>query len=352
MSKRPLPILRPLALVALPLAAIACLASLGVGGRGPSAPPVLAYVSNGRAGDLTVVDTARDEVVGAVRVGDGPRRVRVDASGARVFVVLSGATAGSAGSGVSRAALDLGTDGIAVVDARARRVSSILPSGRAPEDFDFLPGGTLVVSSREGGATLVDVAGARVVGTLEVGGEPRGVAAAGDGSLVAVTSGREHRVDLLDPDARRAIARVPTCRRPRAVVLVPGGALAFATCEDSAAVAVVDVREGRALAEIPLPEAARPAGAALSPDGTRLYVANGAAGSVSAIDVPSRTVALTAEGVGANCRGLAVTPDGRKLYVAAGATNDVAVLEASTLRLLRRIPVGGETWDVAAAPSP
>ena len=112
---------------------------------------------------------------------------------------------------------------------------------------------------------------------------------------------------------------------------------------------VIDARERRPLGTIALPQGSRPMGAVLSPDGKRLYVTNGRAGTVSAIDVASRKVMTTVADVGPRCWGAALTPDGRKLYVAAGSTDDVAVLDAATLAVVKRIPVGTLPWGVAIA---
>jgi YVTN family beta-propeller protein len=44
---------------------------------------------------------------------------------------------------------------------------------------------------------------------------------------------------------------------------------------------------------------------------------------------------------------MAVTPDGSKLYVANGRSNSVSVIDTVTHRVLREIPVGQLPWGVA-----
>src|SRR6266540_3283722 len=333
----PLPVFRPLLLaVALPITALACLAALGPSPRreAPSLPAAPAagpwvWVSNEGSGDLAVIDAATDEVVARVHVGKRPR--------------VSPAYASAA---------DRGADGIAEVDLATRRLSRVLPSGQDPAAFDVVAGGRLLVISNEetASASIVDVATARLVGSVAVGEEPEGVTAAPDGRLVAVTSEREHRVDFVDPGAGRAVARVPTCLRPRSIAFTRDGALAFAPCEEGAAVAVIDARALRPAGEIVLPAGSRPMGIALAADGRRLFVSNGRAGTVSAIDVASRKVVATSPPFGQRVWGLGLTPDGRRLYVADGPANEVVVLDATTLAVLRRIPVGDSPWGVVIAP--
>ena len=315
-----------------------------------AASPDRIYVSNEGSGDLSVIDAVRDEVVATVSLGLRPRGIRVDGRG-RIFVALSGSPRQPPGvSPDSLPAADRSADGIAIVDPRTLRVVSVLPSGQDPESFDLVPGGRLVVSNEEtASASVVDVASARILATVAVGEEPEGVATAPGGRIVAVSAEESHRVELLDPAAARVLASVPTCRRPRGVLFSPDGKLAFAACENEAAVQVIDVPGRRAAERIALPEGSLPMGLAISRDGARLWVSNGRARTVSAIDVRSRKVIATARDVGARCWGITLGPDGKKLYVANGPSDDVTVLDARTLAVKKRIKVGALPWGVAAS---
>ncbi len=73
-------------------------------------------------------------------------------------------------------------------------------------------------------------------------------------------------------------------------------------------------------------------------------------GGRSSTRTTSPAATATAAGVGARCRGIAVTPDGRKLSVADGAFGDVAVLDAASLSVVRRIPAGALPCGVAIGP--
>jgi YVTN family beta-propeller protein len=43
---------------------------------------------------------------------------------------------------------------------------------------------------------------------------------------------------------------------------------------------------------------------------------------------------------------MALTPDGKKLYVANGRSNSVSVIDAEAMTRLRDIPVGEAPWGV------
>ena len=83
----------------------------------------------------------------------------------------------------------------------------------------------------------------------------------------------------------------------------------------------------------------------VSPDGRRIYVANGHANSVSVIDAASETLTATIP-VGKRPWGIAITPDGRRLYTANGLSDDVSVIDTATLKVIATIPAGKGAWGV------
>jgi YVTN family beta-propeller protein len=57
----------------------------------------------------------------------------------------------------------------------------------------------------------------------------------------------------------------------------------------------------------------------------------------------------TVADVGMRPWGVGVTPDGRKLYTANGPAGDVSVVDAVSGAVLRTLPMGGSPWGVAVA---
>ena len=64
------------------------------------------------------------------------------------------------------------------------------------------------------------------------------------------------------------------------------------------------------------------------------------------IDTTSNTVLATVE-VGKRPWNMAVTPDGSKLYVANGRSNSVSVVDTASFTKLRDIEVGELPWGVS-----
>jgi YVTN family beta-propeller protein len=78
----------------------------------------------------------------------------------------------------------------------------------------------------------------------------------------------------------------------------------------------------------------------VSPDGKEIWVANSGDGTVSIIDVASKTVTqtLAADVKGANR--LKFTPDGKLALISMLDSPDVAVIDSATRKTVKRIPVG------------
>ena len=89
-----------------------------------------------------------------------------------------------------------------------------------------------------------------------------------------------------------------------------------------------------------------PVGVQVSPDGSRIYLANGRGNSVSVIDTVSYDLLETIP-VGERVWGIGMTRDGKKLYAANGLSNDVSVIDTLSEKVTATIPVGEGAGGVA-----
>jgi YVTN family beta-propeller protein len=87
-------------------------------------------------------------------------------------------------------------------------------------------------------------------------------------------------------------------------------------------------------------------GVAVSPDGRRVYVANG---ELAVIDTATNTVAETLGICAPNSIGVAVSPDGSRVYVTCTG-GSVLVINAATYAVTATIPVSGVPYLVAVTP--
>lgn len=110
-------------------------------------------------------------------------------------------------------------------------------------------------------------------------------------------------------------------------------------------VSVIDLASGTVTTEIEM--GLHPSGMALSPDGTRLYVANANSDTVSVIETATDTVAQTLDAkpmeslpFGSAPNALCVSPDGTTLYIANGGNNLLGVLDLASGKMRGLIPTG------------
>ncbi|NLV44158.1 MAG: beta-propeller fold lactonase family protein [Candidatus Hydrogenedentes bacterium] len=110
-------------------------------------------------------------------------------------------------------------------------------------------------------------------------------------------------------------------------------------------VSVIDLASGTVTTEIEM--GLHPSGMALSPDGTRLYVANANSDTVSVIETATDTVAQTLGAkpmerlpFGSAPNALCVSPDGTTLYIANGGNNLLGVLDLASGKMRGLIPTG------------
>lgn len=90
----------------------------------------------------------------------------------------------------------------------------------------------------------------------------------------------------------------------------------------------------------------RPLGVAVSPDGTRAYVTNFSANTVSVIKTNTNTVVATIP-VGAFPFGVAVSPNGTRAYVTNLNDDTASVINTNTNTVVATIPVGDLPFGVA-----
>jgi YVTN family beta-propeller protein len=256
-----------------------------------------------------------------------------------------------------------------VVAAHPPALHAQRPSGTAPATE------LLWVSNEESrDVSVIRASDLTEVARIDVGERPRGIRASPDGRRIYVALSDEHpnvesgrdAVVAIDTRTRRIVARHPVGTDPEQFGLSPDGRRLYAANEDAGTASVTDLASGRLLATLIVgiePEGVavshevvatveleggtgKPVGVTVSPDGRRVYVANGAAHHVSVLDAASLGLVARIP-VGRRPWGLTLSQDGRRLYTANGLTNDVSVIDTRTNRVVGRAAVGTRPWGLA-----
>ncbi len=306
----------------------AVLLALLVGWTVGAAAGPMAYVANEKSGTLSVIDTARDEVVAEIKAGTSPRGMALSVDGKRLYVSDQPASA------------------LLAVDLAARSVAAKIDLGESPEGVSISPDGRWVVAAVEvsNSVAFVDTArGALAFSVRTRGKNPEHAVFSPDGRWLFVSAEEADSVDVVDVAARSQVDSIKVARRPRGIAFTPDGKRAYVACELDSTVFAIDVASRKVLAAIPASEFSN--GVTMHPDGKHVFISNGRAASVSVIDTESNKIVANVE-VGRRPWNMAITPDGAKLYVANGRSNSVSVIDAQNYRKLRDIPVGELPWGV------
>ena len=246
---------------------------------------------------------------------------------------------------------DRSADGIGVFDTIQMKLVKVIHAGTDPEQLEVSKDGKQLFVANEDAATasIVDVASGRIVGVVKVGGEPEGVERTPDGAFVYVTSEEDNEVFVMIRQRatswrrsrrRHARDRLAFCRMARAYV----------TSETGNAVDVLDTRDHRVLTTIGYP--------------TKMPASDGRCGRSrwesnlchARTRKERRHHRHQDQRAGVDDRswrpavGIAISPDGRRLYMANGPSNDVSIVDVATHSVVARVKAGDSPWGAVFVP--
>ena len=267
--------------------------------------------------------------------------------GANLLVAVKGQlTHFAAGSTTANFGAGITVNGVNVVD-----------STHATVDLTILPGatgGTRTVTMTTGAESATLANGFAVVGS------------AYDTPAYAYIVGRRlspsqggtdgtQTVSVIDTSTNAVVATIPvgvgcSCVGSDGAAISPDGALVYVANEIDNTVSVVRTATNSVIATIRV--GSGPIAVAAGPDGSRVYVVNGSGTtSVSVIDTATNAIVNTIPLGVVQARGVAVTPDGGRLYVSTYGTNTLKVIDTATNAVTANIPVGNLPLSVDVMPN-
>jgi len=258
---------------------------------------------------------------------------------------------------------------------------------------------TLLVLNKEGSLAIVDPNAREVLGTVRTGDQPHEVAASADGKLAFVSNyggggaaggktlsvidipGRKeiHRVDLTplsrphgvwavngkcyftaeankvigryDPDTNQVDTIIGTGQNTTHMVLgLPDESRLFTSNIGSDSITLIDRAGVGNWNETVVPVGKGPEGFDLSPDGRQLWAANSQDGTISIIDLATKSVVNTIRVQTQRSNRLKFSPDGRLVLISDLSAGEVLILERSTRRELKRMKLGRQPAGILITP--
>ncbi|HSU15238.1 hypothetical protein [Longimicrobium sp.] len=219
------------------------------------------------------------------------------------------------------------------------------------------PRGDVLVVANQGDATvhLVEVATGRTLAALPSAPAPHEVAVTRDGRWAVATNYGDraavgHALTVIDVSTRtvaRTIDLAPHTR-PHGIAFLPGDSLLAVTSETSRGVLLVAFPGGELRGVMPTAQQGTHI-LAVAPGGGKVWTANVGSGTVTELDVRTKSPARTIQ-VGPGSEGAALSPDGRRIWAASMALDSTYVFDTATGARVAAISTPGHAYRVALSP--
>jgi cation/acetate symporter len=274
---------------------------------------------------------------GVIQVGKSPAFVAVSPNGRHAYIANGKAQV------------------VTVVDTAINQVTATIPIPTGPPQFLALApdGRTLYVSIFNDQRTIhaidvLDTASNTVVATIPQPARPYLPAVSRDGKRIYVPNHDTASVSVISTDTNTVIAEVKVAPNPHWVAFSHDGTRAYTANHESNVVSVIDTTTLEVLATIPV--GASPHSIAIHPSLPLVAVVNYDGGTMSVIDTVAGKVVATVP-VGRNPQDIAWAPDGRFAYVVNEGSNTVTVINARTNQVTATIPTEGTPTSIAVLPN-
>jgi YVTN family beta-propeller protein len=280
------------------------------------------YVPNVTAGTVSVLNGSTDTITATVPVGADPIDTAVTPDGSQVLSANEGA----------------GT--VSVISTATDTVTATIPVTADPDGVVVAPSGTTAYASSLAGGGLISVISLTtdtVTGTIPTGLGPNQMVINSAGTTLYVDQQAQSNVLVISlaTDTVTATVNLNTSQNWE-MALSPDGSKLYIASGDNfslpgndSSIEVLSTATNTVTATISLGSVSYPTGLAISPDGSTIYTADQFGNSVSVISTATDTVTSTITGF-SGATGIALTPNGTTAYVSDVNDNTVKVLNTAT----------------------
>ena len=290
-------------------ASLGAVAALGLGDARAQQGPFL-YVPGG-VGDVSVVDTSKNTVIGGpIPVAGTPIAAAVRGDGAFAYIV----------NGLANT--------VVPIDTATNTAGAPIPVGTNPSGAVFAPDGKTVYVTNQFSNTVtpINVATNTAGAPIPAGDQPQGIAVTPDGKTLYVANLNTNTVTPINIATSTAGTPIPAGPGPTAVAVTPDGKTVYVSLANNS---VVPINVTTNTVGPPIPVGGLPSGLAVTPDGKTLYVANSLTNNVTPIDVATNMPGAPIP-VGVAPFGVAISPDGKTVYVTDAGSGQVTPIDVAT----------------------
>ena len=149
-----------------------------------------------------------------------------------------------------------------------------------------------------------------------------------------------NELQVWDPRTAELLGRVDVGRWPRGIAVSADGAEVYVASEIGRRVDVIDAATLQAVGQVEIPQGNTPFDLEITPDGAEIWVTNFVPnGGILVIDPSTRTLVERIDRVGRHTLELDFSPDGTLAIASSRGNNRVALLDVTTRRVLARLRV-------------
>lgn len=290
---------------------------------GSSAQAASVYLPAGSAGEVLIVDTIKDAIVG--RIVDVPHVHGLGGAAGAGFLVAGSYDETSPGESPKVAK----PSGVSEEEHAAHHGGGIRPAAGAVSIL-----------------TVLDVADGSPVRRLEVPGAVHHVAVSPDGRFAVATHPNADAISIIDLAALAVRDLIPTGPGANYAVFSSDGRKVYVSNGGNGTVSEIDV--GRWIVQRNLLAGDKPEHIVLSPDNAMLYVANVEAGTVSALALSGGKI-VRSFAIGGELHGLDISEDGGTLFVSGKGENKIVAIDLRSGNM-RSAPLGPAPYHLAIIP--
>ncbi|NUR63782.1 MAG: DUF4082 domain-containing protein [Catenulispora sp.] len=289
--------------------------------------PSLVYIDdtgNFDGGDIKVLDPATDTIVSTILDVKHPLGLAVSPDGSTLY------TQGDSGA-------------VVAIDTESQAIRATLPV-TGPVQGAWLavdPAGKSLYVGGSEQLTVVDTHTDAVTATIPVAGSVIGLFVDPSGGHVYAILQNIYgplKIAVIDTATETVTGTITSFIGPSAVVFNASGTRAYIPDDVANTVSVLDTATYSVLTTIPVGKA--PSAAALTPSGAKLYVTNPGDQTLSVIDTATATVTATITSPVSWDIGVVMNADGTKAYVNNNTARTVSVIDTATDTITGSVPVG------------
>jgi YVTN family beta-propeller protein len=254
--------------------------------------------------------------------------------------------------------LNKSDNALAIIDPRTLKVLGTVPTGNAPHEVAASADGRLAFACNYGTGpapgntiSIIDIGARKELTRLDLGPlmRPHGITEAGGKIYFTIEGSRA--VARIDPSARRVDWVMGTGQDGTHMVVVTPDQSKLYTANIAAGtvtmIRLAPVQGAESITSIPVGKGSEAID--MSPDGREVWIAHRSDSGMSVIDTATDKVKATFQTTKSPFR-VKFTPDGRRVLVSDPMAGDLVVYDASSHQEIKRIKIGGAPVGILVQP--